>query len=186
MEHMYRARFPAFGPRLRTLRRARSLKQSALAEMIGVEQSTVSRWESGTLIPSSDVQDQVFQTLSVCKVDEFALKLLVESSTLPIHLIDEASHICLAYSKSRGHEWRKDPQVLLGKTLWPYASEEIQIAEEALDQTGWWDTYQPQPFQIRTAPSHNPEMRIQAGCLTYERMYLSDGTPVRLCTTQFF
>ena len=186
MEQFCWPKIPAFGARLRNLRRARSLKQSALAEMIGVEQSTVSRWESGTLTPSSEMQEQVFQSLFDCKVDEFALKLLVESSTLATHLIDEASHVCLAFSKPRGLEWRKDPQTLLGKTLWPYASEEIQLAEEELGKIGWWDTYQPEPFKIRTAPSDNPEMRIWAGYLTYERMYLANGTPVRLCTTQFF
>lgn len=41
---------------LRRFRRVRAIKQAALAEMLGVDQATVSRWESGRQAPDLGIQ----------------------------------------------------------------------------------------------------------------------------------
>lgn len=177
---------PAFGRRIKTLRRARLVKQSALAAAVGVEQSTVSRWESGAQTPDKELQEHVLSVLVVtCPTKDSALRRLVETSKLAMHLIDDASHICLAYSAKRGREWRRDPEALSGKPLWRFATDEIRRAELDMADSGWWDSHAPEPVNLSTSDHTNPEMSIKAGVLTYERLYLSDGTPVRLCTSSY-
>ena len=55
--------YPAFGKRLKRLRRSVGLKQTALADMLEVDQTTISRWENGTQTPSADLQHAVFSAL---------------------------------------------------------------------------------------------------------------------------
>ncbi len=59
--------FPAFGKRLKRLRRVVGLKQSALADLIEVDQATISRWENGGQTPSAHVQQVVFAALGPAK-----------------------------------------------------------------------------------------------------------------------
>lgn len=171
---------PAFGHRLRRLRRALGMKQSALADAAKVDQATVSRWERGAHVPDRSVQDSVLETLSARRADDSALRRLVETSTDAVHLVEEASHICLAYSKSRAMEWRRRPDSLLGTSLWRFATDEIRQAEFELTDEGWWDAYLPPPKIFRTSAAIHDEITIQAGAILWERLYLADGTPVRL------
>ncbi|MDA8586973.1 hypothetical protein N9L47_12040 [Rhodobacteraceae bacterium] len=113
------------------------------------------------------------------------MKRLVETSNTATHLIDDASHVCLAFSVSRGNEWRRDPSALLGRQLWAYASDEIQLAEATMAQGAWWNEFLPAPVVIKTSATSHREMMIKQGELIYERMYLADGTPVRLCTSRY-
>ena len=48
-----------WGAQLRRFRRLRALKQTALAELIGVDQATVSRWESGRQSPDLSMQQRL-------------------------------------------------------------------------------------------------------------------------------
>lgn len=177
--------FPAFGTRLKRLRRARCVKQFALADMLNVKQSTVSRWEAGLQVPNERLQRKALQLLFDNSSDDPALRRLVETSQSATHLIDDASHICLAFSPSRGKEWRCDPSALQGRQLWEYASDEIRMAEARMVDNGWWDDQLPAPVVLTTSAKSHPEMAIKAGELIYERLYLADGTPVRLCTSRY-
>lgn len=181
----FNSSLPAFGTRLKRLRRARGIKQFALADVLSVEQSTVSRWEAGTVLPSNTVQHKALSVLQRTGTADTALKRLVESSKTATHLIDDASHVCLAFSVSRGNEWRRDPSSLLGRQLWAYASDEIQLAEATMAQSEWWDEFLPAPVVLRTSAKSHREMAIKEGELIYERLYLADGTPVRLCTSRY-
>lgn len=177
--------FPAFGARLRMLRRAHRVKQAALAEMLGVKQSTVSRWEADIQLPAPEIQRRAFSILTSQSTNDSALRRLVEHSNDATHLIDDASHVCLAFSQKRGREWRHDPAVLLGRSLWNFATEEIQLAETLMANGGWWDQHLPAPVTLRSSASTDPQMAIRKGTLIYERLYLSDGSPVRLCTSRY-
>ncbi len=44
---------------LRNLRRARTINQETLARLVGVSQQTLSKYESGVLVPSVDVQARI-------------------------------------------------------------------------------------------------------------------------------
>ncbi|MFK7764243.1 MAG: helix-turn-helix domain-containing protein [Roseobacter sp.] len=173
---------PSFGARLKRVRTAVGLKQSGLAEMLGMDQTTVSRWEAGTHCPESKLQLDVFERLAPYRTEDTALKRLVETSHGCIHLVDEANHLCLAYSASRARDWRVGPREMVGISLWQFATEEIQKAESELELSDWWHVLSPTPKLFVTSQADQRDIRISAGEILWERIYLSDGTPARLVT----
>lgn len=173
---------PSFGVRLKRVRTAVGLKQSGLAEMLGIDQTTVSRWEAGTHCPEPELQLDVFAKLVPFRTEDTALKRLVETSQGCIHLVDEANHLCLAYSASRARDWRVGRREMVGVSLWQFATEEIQNAENELERSDWWDVLTPAPKLFVTSQADEKGIRISAGEILWERVYLSDGTPARLVT----
>lgn len=171
---------PSFGRRLRRLRRAMGVKQLALADSLDVDQASISRWEGGHQIPSAETQQKALTALTTSRTDDAALRRLVETSASCVHLVDEATHVCLAYSHRRAKDWRNSQQALLGVSLWQFATEEIQRAEAELAETDWWSSQMPTPRRFVTSGKIFDEIAISAGGILWERLYLSDGTPVRL------
>lgn len=174
---------PGFAARLKMLRRIGNVKQSALSSEMGISQSTLSRWETGSQIPRRERQIQILTWLCAQSADDKALRRLVETSSDNVHLVDEANHKCLAYSPLRAREWCKEPSALMGQSLWRFATEEIRAAEAELDGSDWWAVRLPVSRTFTTSASDYPELVINAGYIRWERLYLADGTPVRLCTS---
>lgn len=174
--------FPSFGQRLRRQRRVRGMKQAALGDLLGVDQATVSRWESGAHAPEAKAQHRALAIVGSLRGDDAALRRLVERSIDCVHLVEEASHVCLAYSPSRARDWGTSKRAMLGRSLWPFATEEIQIAESELAGAGWWDVAAPAPKEFTTRGVAEGTITISAGGILWERVYLSDGTPARLVT----
>ncbi len=172
--------YPAFGKRVKRLRRSMGLKQAAVADLLEVNQTTISRWESGAQVPEPALQHAVFAALGPVRADDSALKRLIEHSADCVHLVEEASHRCLAYSASRARDWKTSQQALLGVSLWQFATDEIRRAEAELGGEGWWDLHTPNPKAFLTSEAVHDRIRISAGEIIWERLYLSDGTPVRL------
>jgi len=174
--------FPSFAQRLRGLRRTRNLKQSALAQELCVAQTTVSRWEAGQQIPSAEMQKMALDTLASSRTDDPALRKLVENASNYVHLVEEATHVCLAYSRRRAGDWRTSQRALLGVSLWQFATDEIRQAEAELADSNWWSERVPTPKSFQTSKQVHDKITISAGGILWERLYLSDGTPVRLVT----
>jgi transcriptional regulator with XRE-family HTH domain len=173
-----------FARALKRWRRLRGIKQSHAAELFGVTQATLSRWERGQLrIPES-----VATTLSrllAAPLDSAAdagLRRLVESSSLPVHLICDLSHRLLAASPARFASWSARPGELRGQSLWRFATDEIRAAESRLGELGWYDEGAAQ-LRFWTGANDNPLVPIEPGILLWERLQLSDGTLARLVTT---
>lgn len=174
---------------LRRLRLLKGLKQSHLAELLGVTQTTVSRWESGGLDLPEDQWDKARRLLDAPSLahelgpaQDGILKRLVESSTLSQHLICDRTHDLLAVSPSREAKWRAEPGELIGKTLIVYATPEILAAEATLDTIGWHDG-QVSRLEVDTGANSDPVVPIVKSRLIWERLMLSDGRPARLVTT---
>lgn len=174
--------FPFFSHRLRRLRSAMSVKQISLAYELGVDQATVSRWEAGVQTPSPGVQQKALEALAASRTEDTALRRLVENATNCVHLVEEATHVCLAYSRKRAEDWRSSQRALLGVSLWQFATDEIRQAEAELAQSDWWSARMPAPKSFRTCEQVHKEITISAGGVLWERLYLCDGTPVRLVT----
>ena len=169
---------------LRRLRRLAGMKQSHLADLMGVTQPTVSRWENGSL-PLTIEQTRTLQTIFAARPDpaqDAALKRLIETSTSPVHLICDRTHRLLAASPVRAADWRVDLSDYLGKSLLVYASTEILAAEASLDDLGWHDGG-PGSLAFDTGANGDPDIPIRPGPMLWERLRLSDGSAGRLVTS---
>jgi transcriptional regulator with XRE-family HTH domain len=172
------------GPALRRWRRLRSIKQSHAAELFGVTQATLSRWERGQLALSEAATRKLARLLCapLNSAADAGLRQLVETSALPVHLVCDLSHRLLAASPARYAEWRADAAELRGASLWRYASEEIQRAESRLGDLGWYENGAAR-LSFWTGPNHDPIVTIRPGILVWDRLPLSDGTLARLATS---
>lgn len=172
------------GRALRRYRRLNMVKQSAIAEMLGVSQGCVSRWESGAHRPDAAQADRIVHLISVAVGNghDAALKRLVEQSWQPVHLICDATHRLLAASASRAASWRTDLSELTGRSLWPFATPEIAAAEAGLYDSGWYE----RPYQrleLRTDGNGRSDVPVPPGRVLWESLPLADGRVGRLTTT---
>ncbi|OWV87047.1 XRE family transcriptional regulator [Rhizobium sp. R635] len=172
------------GADIRRMRQLRSMKQQHLAELLGVNQATVSRWERDQF-PFSPEQairlERIFASSRHAAAD-VALKRLVEDSIRPVHLICDVTHRLLSASRPRQAEWRAPLAAFLGRSLFSYASAEIAAAEQSLEERGWHEG-RLLSLTFETGANDNASMPIAAGRVTWERITLSDGSAGRLVTT---
>jgi transcriptional regulator with XRE-family HTH domain len=173
-----------FGRALRRWRRLRGVKQSHAAELFGVTQATLSRWERGYHHVPEGAALKLSHLLAapLNSTADAGLRRLVESSTLPVHLICDLSHRLLAASRPRLAEWNVDAPTLLGTSLWRFATDEICAAESRLGDLGWYDDGAVH-LSFWTGSNSDPIVPIEAGILVWERLQLSDGTLARLVTS---
>lgn len=173
-----------FGRALRRWRRLRGIKQSHAAEMLGVTQATVSRWELGRHRPTESESRRLARLLQapLDSGGDAALRRLVESSDLSVHLICDLSHRLLAASPSRYAEWHASAEDLHGVSLWRFATDQIRAAESRLPDLGWYEEGRAS-LTFWTDTNHRDVVTIVPGRLLWERLQLSDGTLARLVTS---
>jgi transcriptional regulator with XRE-family HTH domain len=171
------------GQRLRRFRRLQGIKQNHLAQMLGVSQGNVSRWESGAHSPDPVAQRRIEDVISA-RTDskgDAALKRLIATSSLRIHLVCDATHRLLAVSPNKAASWRVNVDAYVGTSLWRYASQEIIQAEQGLAALGWFE--RPfQSFRFYTGANSSSSVIITPGLIAWETVLLSDGRVGRLTT----
>ncbi|MEO4043306.1 helix-turn-helix transcriptional regulator [Hoeflea sp. CAU 1731] len=169
------------GGSLRRWRVLNKVKQSALAADIGVSQTTISRWESGALLPEKRHIGRIVDLLTArpASAADSALLELVSTSAERVHLVCDVSHRLLAASPSRAEDWRDSVAGFLGKSLWRYASKGIVTAEQRLGEDGW-DELIADDVEFATERIEHPELIIRAGRIRWTRIALSDGSFARL------
>lgn len=173
---------PDLGRAFRRMRRLRGLKQSHAAELLGVVQSTLSRWESGALVPSEEAQGALARLLAPRPGSDRVLRRLVEGAAGRTHLVCDATHTLLAASPGRVAAWRESPAALVGRSLWAFASDDIRAMEARLPELGW-DEETPEALAFWTGPNAAEAVPIAPGLTLWERVALEDGGEGRLVTT---
>lgn len=172
------------GRALRRFRRLNGVKQGDVAERLGVSQGSVSRWESGGQEPEPAHRARIAAMIAAqCGSDgDAALKRLVSSSTLPVHLVCDATHRLLAYSPARAAGWQVDAAAWIGASLWRFASPEIVAAEAALADRGWFERGF-HALEFRTGANGSHAIPVMPGLMRWETILLADGRVGRLATT---
>lgn len=177
------ASLPSFGKRLKRLRRIKALKQEAVAAMAGVNQATVSRWERGSITPSAEVVQALLKALMIAPAQDAALHRLVQHCALPTHLITDIDHRLLAASPPRQRIWGVPENQLLNTSLWQFATDDIAQAELQLGLNGWWELEAPAPVVVNVRTAQTVGLQIHRSVMVWERVWLANGLPGRLCTT---
>jgi transcriptional regulator with XRE-family HTH domain len=172
------------GRALRRYRRLNNIKQAHLAELLAVSQGTVSRWESGAHEPEPIHRERIARLIAARTGPDAdaALKRLVSTSRLAVHLVCDATHRLLAASPARASAWTGGAEAWLGASLWPFASPEIVAAEQGLAAGGWFE----RPFQaltFETGGNGSAEVPVRPARLRWETLPLADGRVGRLTTT---
>ncbi|MDR8726154.1 helix-turn-helix domain-containing protein [Burkholderia pseudomultivorans] len=176
---------PPLGPQLRRWRALHRIKQSHAAELFGVAQSTISRWEAGLQQMSPD-ERATAERLLAARIDaagDRALARLVAGSAGRVHLVCDLTHRLLACSPARAAEFSKPLSMLLGTSLWRYATAEIVRMETALDALGWHDRAGPPSVEFDTGVNASRIVPIRRSRCRWTRMTLSDGSAARLVET---
>lgn len=169
---------------LKQWRAVQRCKQSHVAEKLGVSQGTVSRWENGVQTPNSDERSKLLSLLSarLSSAADRQLARLVRTSALPVHLICDLTHGLLACSPGRARQFRVDLPDLIGVSLWPAATPDIERAEAQLSGLGWYDGVG-LVHEGHTRARAGPLVTIREGRFRWTRFRLSDGTFARLVET---
>ncbi|HET6524791.1 helix-turn-helix transcriptional regulator [Sphingopyxis sp.] len=172
------------GRALRRFRRLNAIKQGHFAELLGVAQASVSRWESGAHEPDAAHREKIAALIAAQTGSDAdaALKRLVETSTQAVHLVCDATHRLLAASPARAASWNADARAYVGMSLWRFATREIILAEAGLAAAGWFE----RPFQtldVRTGANGSREIPVSPGWMRWETIPLSGGRTGRLTTT---
>lgn len=170
---------------LRRWRILHRVKQAHFAELLGVTQSTVSRWESGILSFERGEARRI-EALVAARLTssaDTALRQLIEESARTIHLVCDVSHRLLACSASRASSFGIPSDELLGRSLWRFSTAELVAQEKQLEALGWHDLAVPAPVEFEAGDNGSDLVPIRPGLCRWTRMTLSDGTCVRLVET---
>lgn len=172
----------------RSLRRWRTLsrvKQDHAAELFGVAQSTISRWESGKQEMEPEQRERVEAIIAarLTSAGDAALARLVRGQSRGAHLICDQSHRLLALSSVRRREFGCDAEDLMGQSLWPFITEALANVEAGLENVGWFDLASPPEVVAETEANSSTLVPIRAGKCRLTRILLSDGTAARLIET---
>ncbi|MGE0426045.1 MAG: helix-turn-helix transcriptional regulator [Reyranellaceae bacterium] len=173
-----------FGRSLRVWRAMRRMKQGHAAELLGVSQATVSRWESGRQTPTHSERDAL-RTLMAARLDgaaDLALGRLVRGSSREVHLICDLTHRLLAASPARERRWKVAASELMGTSMWRFHTEAIARAEAGLAALGWYGETPPE-VEVLTGANDSAEVPIRRGLCRWTRLRLSDGGYARLVET---
>jgi transcriptional regulator with XRE-family HTH domain len=161
------------------------IKQTHAAELFGVSQSTISRWEAGLQQMEWAERRRVAHALSA-RLDsaaDHALARLVRGNPLPVHLICDLTHRLLACSPTRAAQFSVPVSELLGRSLWRYSTQQIARQEAQLDTLGWRDAVAPPSLAFATGANDSATVTIRPSVCRWTRLMLSDGTAARLVET---
>lgn len=110
------------GARIRSARQQKGLTQAAFAELVGVTQATISRWESGVQAPNGVDERHILKILpGLGGESQMALAVYVQRSVLPIALYsDDFSPLAVSVPFQKLHGFSPDALTVEGGKRYRY------------------------------------------------------------------
>ena len=110
------------GARVRSARQQKGLTQAAFAELVGVTQATISRWESGAQAPNGVDERHILKILPELGGEPLmALAVFVQRSLLPIALYsDDFSPLAVSVPFQQFHGFTQDALTVEGGKRYRY------------------------------------------------------------------
>jgi transcriptional regulator with XRE-family HTH domain len=178
----------ALGAAFRRWRLLHRMKQGHAAELLGVAQSTISRWESGlqAMEPAERAKVEAIVGARLDTAADRVLAQLVSESPRSVHLICDFTHRLLACSTTRAKEFHVPVGDLIGQSLRCYATQKIEAEEALLVHRGWYDCPAPMPIEFDTGENGSSVVPIRPSRCRWTRLLLSDGSPARLVETLYY
>jgi transcriptional regulator with XRE-family HTH domain len=116
---------------LRRFRRNNLLKQATLAEMLGIDQATISRWETGRIAPPLSAQRRIRDLIGYHSAGDTLLRHWIDTTVNPVVLSNGTYEIVAAsaaYEKGHG----LPPRTAAGRLTMPtYTAESFWIRQRA-------------------------------------------------------
>lgn len=123
---------------IRRLRQANGWKQAALAELMGVDQATVSRWERGLQIPEVTMRRKLVELMRSRLPELDRLQLVsIQASPNPAMAFDHGLRV-LAASAQAAAMHDLTPAEMVGESLSNRLSPDLVQALELAERHGLW------------------------------------------------
>ena len=176
---------PSLGAALRRWRQLHGVKQAHAAELMGVAQSTISRWEKGLqeMEPAERRRIEALMAARLGTAADHAIARVVGESPRPVHLVCDLTHRLLACSPARAAEFGAPLGELLGRSLWRFATPEIVRKEASLEDIGWREGLAPASLEFASGANASGIVPIRQSLCRWTRLMLADGTAARLVET---
>jgi len=127
----------AWALQLVRFRRVHGLKQAVLAEMLGVDQATISRWETGRMIPDRAMQRR-FQNLVRRRPSEASLVTHRTVGAIGEIAVTNRSRIFIAASPAYCASHGVPPDKIVGRTTTPQHTVESERVYQAAVERGFF------------------------------------------------
>ncbi len=168
-----------WGAQLRRFRRLRALKQVALAELIGVDQATVSRWESGRQSPDLAMQQRLRDLMRRIEPgEEVLLKHWINASIGYTVLCDE-DRIIRAASASYCSIHGLSPAEVLGRSTIPTFTAELEQALWLAVDRGFFEGQVASATVVARTNALSGQPRKIPGISVWTPVRLTDGRVLR-------
>ncbi len=168
-----------WGPQLRRLRRLRALKQAALADQLGVDQATVSRWENGRQVPDLGMQRRLRDMMRRIEPrEEILLKHSINASIGYTILCDEHRAIRAA-SPSFCEIHGLSPTAIVGMSALPAFTAELEQMLWIAVENGFFEGEVASVRVVSRFHSLSGSWRNLGGIVSWTPVQLADGQILR-------
>ena len=168
-----------WGPQLRRLRRLRALKQAALAELLGVDQATVSRWESGRQIPDLGMQRRLRDMMRRTEPREEALLKHCINASVGYTLLCDEQRTIRAASPSFCEIHGVAPSDIIGMSSLPAFTAELEQMLWIAIENGFFEGEVASVRVVSRFHSLSGDWRDLGGIVCWTPVPLSDGRVLR-------
>lgn len=168
-----------WGAQLRRFRRSRALKQSALAEMIGVDQATVSRWETGRQSPDLGMQRRLRGLMRRMEPREEALLKHWINASVGYTVLCDQDRIVRAASPSYCKIHGVSAAAVLGASTVPVFTAELERALWQTVDEGFFEGDVASVTVVSRVNALSGRDRGVAGISVWTPVPLSDGQILR-------